>query len=638
LTSLRPLSLDIACSTLLDTLSIRLKIGLTKFTCDILYTFGGVCKLPYSLEMFYIDKTYRSLRQHGLTRLHVAPTIVVFVAFFGLTIWSTISAQRTQQQKKDQALNMFTAQTAESITGRMQKYEEVLRAGSGLFNASDAVTRSEWKQFTDVFELPVRYPGAQGIGFAQVVKQQDLQASTDQIRQQGSPDFTLTPEGNRPVYAPIVFNESQTGDKHRAPGFDMYSDPARHAAMDNARDSGKASVTEPLVLVQDQQTNRQPGFVMCLPVYMRSSISANQAERRQNIVGFIYVTFRSQELLKYIDTNQDTSYGFRIYAAEADTSTPYYESQYYKDVNNDKSVTSHSQRITVANKKWTIVTKIKSNSATITEQNRPASVFWGGLVLSIVMAGFIYLLLLNRMRDLAFKEQQDIKIAKDELLALASHQLRTPATGVKQYIGLLRDGYAGKLTKEQMLYVDKAYSSNERQLGTINEMLTVARADAGNFELRKSPFNLVSLVKDVIDEQIGAIKERGQVLEPILPSKDLIINADEKYIRMAIENLISNATKYTAELGTVSVKVAQKATNAVVSVSDTGVGVSEKDFPLLFLKFSRIPNELTGKVSGSGIGLYLAKTIVESSGGSITFTSKLGVGSTCTLTLPVQKK
>ena len=587
--------------------------------------------------MFYINKKHRTSKKRVLSRSHIPPTIAVFIAFFGLTLWNANTARKTVQEKKQQVLASYTSKTSLAIDERMKKYEEVLRSGSGLFGASDDLKRAEWKQFVQVFDLPKRYPGLQSIGFADLIKQPDLADYLVKVQADGPVNFTITPEGTRPMYVSVVYSESQIGQPITSFGYDMYSDPTRRAAMDHARDIGGAALTDPLTLVIDQKTNRQPGFIMYMPVYERGAVTTTAQDKIQSITGFVFASFRSNELLKYTDTGIDNNYGFRVYSGAINASTLYYQSATFKDAASDPNAATLTVKVPIEDKLWTVEAKLKAASIPSSERNRPASVFWGGTFLSIVAAGFIYMLLLNRIHDLAYKEERDLKEAKEELLALASHQLRTPATGVKQYIGLLRDGYAGELTAEQLEYVNKAYQSNERQLGTINEMLTVARADAGNFELNGSLFSFTDMITEIVDESRGSIKERNQVLQFVVPKNKLIIKADEKYIRMAVENIVSNATKYTGENGTITITIKKEQDHAVVVINDTGVGVSQDDYALLFLKFSRIPNELTNKVSGTGIGLYLAKAIVEASGGNITFISKVGVGSTCTITLPIAK-
>ena len=224
--------------------------------------------------------------------------------------------------------------------------------------------------------------------------------------------------------------------------------------------------------------------------------------------------------------------------------------------------------------------------------------------------------------------------AKDDFLALASHQLRTPATGVKQYVGMLIEGIAGPLTELQQSLLNKAYASNERQLGIINEMLFVARADSDQIKIQEDEINIGLLLKDIVEEQQVAFKNKNQICKLEIPDTAICLIGDEQYIRMAIENVVSNATKYTQEGGKIEIILKENTKDMILEINDTGVGVAEEDMHLLFNKFSRIHNDLSSSVSGSGLGLYLVKKVVESHKGSVVFDSKLGVGSKVKITLP----
>ncbi len=235
------------------------------------------------------------------------------------------------------------------------------------------------------------------------------------------------------------------------------------------------------------------------------------------------------------------------------------------------------------------------------------------------------------------KERQELlelNAAKDEFIAVASHQLRTPATGVKQYIGMLLEGYYGSITNDQMASLQKAYASNERQIKIINDLLIVASIDAGKVHLDKSMCDLTQLVRDIADEQRSDIQQRGQQLILNAPKK-LPARIDKRYIRMVIENLISNASKYSADDKPIVITVKTQGANAIVSVSDKGVGISKADQKKLYQKFSRIYNERSNMVEGTGLGLYWAKKIIELHNGTLQIESKLHHGSTFSMLLPL---
>lgn len=231
------------------------------------------------------------------------------------------------------------------------------------------------------------------------------------------------------------------------------------------------------------------------------------------------------------------------------------------------------------------------------------------------------------------EELQALSRSKDEFVALASHQLRTPATAVKQYLGMVLQGYAGDISTLQRDMLDKAFESNERQLQIINQILNAARADTGKLVMTLAPFDIVAMVRGVAEEQRSQLRDHDHKLILRLPTKGRTISGDSGYLRMAVENLISNADKYTAEGGTITVSLRERWGGVRIAVRDTGVGIAPEDVDKLFTKFSRIHNQLSIKAGGSGIGLYLASEIVKLHGGTLSVSSKLGKGTTFTIEL-----
>lgn len=224
--------------------------------------------------------------------------------------------------------------------------------------------------------------------------------------------------------------------------------------------------------------------------------------------------------------------------------------------------------------------------------------------------------------------------AKDEFIALASHQLRTPATAVKQYVGMLTHGYAGKLTEEQMSMLNVAYGNNERQLEIIEDLLRVAKVDAGKVYLERSSFDVVQQIETVMQEQAILFKTRGQSVLLNKPYKQVIAFVDAKLMLMVLENLLDNASKYSPAGEQVTIDVEQTDRYTNVSIKDHGVGISENDREKLFKKFSRIDNPLSSSVEGTGLGLYWAKKVLDLHKGSIEVNSKLNEGSTFIVKMP----
>jgi signal transduction histidine kinase len=236
-----------------------------------------------------------------------------------------------------------------------------------------------------------------------------------------------------------------------------------------------------------------------------------------------------------------------------------------------------------------------------------------------------------RQQARLLREQQEqlmiINKAKDDFISLASHQLRTPATGVKQYIGMVLEGFAGEVPTHLQPFLSKAYESNERQLAIVNDLLQVAQLDAGNIRLHRHPTNLTDMLLNIVSEQSSKFSQRSQTLlyEPSGPV--VMATVDAERMRMVFDNLIDNASKYTPENRTVTVSLEQLEGEVAVSVKDEGVGIAPENIEKMFEKFSRVANSRSELVGGSGLGLYWAKQIVDLHKGSIDVRSKVGEGS-----------
>lgn len=236
-------------------------------------------------------------------------------------------------------------------------------------------------------------------------------------------------------------------------------------------------------------------------------------------------------------------------------------------------------------------------------------------------------------RDLTKERQLDI--AKDEFVSLASHQLRTPATAVMMILSMLSNGDFGPLSATQQRYIEKAVRSNERQLQIIEDLLNAARVDAGKMRLDLEYIDIVPLLREAVSDQLSAAMARRQTIMLQAPTHCRIM-ADGQKLRMVIDNLLSNASKYSHGGSHIEISLHREAKHAVIMVRDEGVGLTADQMKRLFTKFTRFENELSASVGGTGLGLFLTKGIIELHGGDIKVTSDLGTGSTFSARLPLQ--
>jgi PAS domain S-box-containing protein len=225
--------------------------------------------------------------------------------------------------------------------------------------------------------------------------------------------------------------------------------------------------------------------------------------------------------------------------------------------------------------------------------------------------------------------------AKDEFIALASHQLRTPATAVKQYISLLMNDIVGPVSDDQYQYLQIAFNSNERQLRIINDLLKTAQIDSSLFTLKKKKQDIVDVIRAAMSELEDTIEYRDQTIDlKGLDKAPLDIDADE--MKLVFINLLENASKYSYPKTTITINVRKKGPKHLeITVKDQGVGINKQDRARIFDKFTRVDNDLSDTVTGTGLGLYWVERIVELHDGAISVESERGKGSTFRICLPL---
>jgi PAS domain S-box-containing protein len=224
---------------------------------------------------------------------------------------------------------------------------------------------------------------------------------------------------------------------------------------------------------------------------------------------------------------------------------------------------------------------------------------------------------------------------KDEFIALASHQLRTPATGVKQYLGMVLNGFSDPLTPGQQNFLERAYACNERPLRIVEDILRVAQVDLDKVTLHIQPTDMCELVRDIVDTYGSTFDSRKQKVTLVVPDTPVMAHVDRERLRMAIDNIIDNASKYTPAGRSINIELSRvPAGGCQLSIADHGVGIRQGDLTKLFQKFSRLDNPLSIEVGGSGLGLYWSKKVIGLHGGDIVVTSRLNRGSTFTVHLP----
>lgn len=228
---------------------------------------------------------------------------------------------------------------------------------------------------------------------------------------------------------------------------------------------------------------------------------------------------------------------------------------------------------------------------------------------------------------------------RDETLQMVSHDLRAPLNATEGYIKFLMQCESGPLNPEQMDLLNTALNNLNRLEHFINDMLDLAKMEAGKLEYRFAPGDLGGLIKEVLETFRFTALQQGVTLHHDIPAELSRTQMDAPRVRQVLENLVGNALKFTPSGGSVTVSVWEYCGWLKISVADTGTGISEEFMPALFERFSQdgSSRSRSERGKGTGLGLWIVKNLVQGHGGNVWAHSQAGKGSVFHFTLPASR-
>lgn len=301
------------------------------------------------------------------------------------------------------------------IEQRMQSLEQALRGVQGLFAASTNVERDEFHAYIVAQHIVESFPGIQDVGFSLIVPVAKQDKHTTIAYKEGIPAYTISPGGKRDITASVIFIEPFSEGIQRTFGGDMYSDPVRRVAMEQARDNDKAVITGKTKLIQEHGESAQTGFLMYLPVYKNGTPYATLAERRANLIGWVSALFRMDDLIRGILGARVLDIDIKIYDGENMSSEMLMHAA--DNTNKISAVNSFfhaSKRLEIAGHTWTVAaSSLPSFEAQLVEE-KSQSIVVVGLTVSILLGLFTGLLVQGRERALRTARKMNERLIESE--------------------------------------------------------------------------------------------------------------------------------------------------------------------------------------------------------------------------------
>ena len=236
-------------------------------------------------------------------------------------------------------------------------------------------------------------------------------------------------------------------------------------------------------------------------------------------------------------------------------------------------------------------------------------------------------------------KKEQLGTLQSDFITLASHQLRTPLSGMRWLLELMMHERTGPLNKKQKDYLEKIYISNDRMIALVNDLLEVTRLDQGDDKIYLQPTDLVQVIHGLVKEKENTVKTKQLKIRFTTEQEPFpMVKTDPNRIKQALGNILSNAISYTPNGGAINIELTVVDKNVQCIVKDTGVGIPKDQQKNVFSKFFRGTNVLKFESVGTGLGLYITKAFIEGSGGKIWLTSEEDKGTSIYFTLPIMEK
>lgn len=324
----------------------------------------------------------------------------------GLALSALVYVQNRHNLEEQQSaiFQSEVRKAVEMIEARMGTYLQILRATGGLLKTQPQVSREQFHKLIDQLGVGTDYTGIQGVGFARLIRPQELRAHIASVRREGMADYAIRPEGERPLYSSIVYLAPALGRNLHAIGYDMYAEPVRHRAMQRAVDTGEMSLSGKVRLVQETGQNERAGFLVYAPIYREGAQLTSIEERRANLVGWVYAPFRMNDFLNGIYGERTGNLLIDIYdGVDATPANLMHTEQATTRDPEDKPSTIYEsvQTLHLMGHTWTLHMRASDLMRSRIDARLPALLGLGGVLMSLVLAFLIRVLVTRREQAMA---------------------------------------------------------------------------------------------------------------------------------------------------------------------------------------------------------------------------------------------
>lgn len=338
------------------------------------------------------------MRNFRLLKYYFLP-LLLFIILFAVTLYVYFEFRHRAEAKTQVNFNRISDEAVSKLKNRLNDYIQILKGGKGFVSVSDTVTREEWKKYIEELQIQENFPGIQGVGYTIVFSSSQRKVVEEKIRREGFENFSVSPGGNRDIYSSIIYLEPFSGRNLRAFGFDMFSEPVRREAMIMARDSNAPAMSGRVILVQETQKDRQPGFLIYLPVYR--GYPETVAERQSSLKGYVYSPFRATDLMRSVWQEHFRDIDIEVYDGDPSPETLLFNKfdnlDYFRK--DQSRAYFKTVRFSMGGRQWTLYLSSLPGFGTSADRTQPVLVLVGGSIISLLVLFSMIFLVQVRSAD-----------------------------------------------------------------------------------------------------------------------------------------------------------------------------------------------------------------------------------------------
>ncbi len=565
--------------------------------------------------------------------------IPVLISGLFITAILTVSVyDRIETQERKLFVSIAHA-IKQQLTDRLESHALLLRAGVAWLALSDSVTRDEWKEYTQQARIDRYLPDIEGMGYIKIIPSGSMNKHIREIREEGFSDYSISPSYERDIYTSVVYVEPFTSYNRSTFGYDMFTEPARRMAMEYSRDFDVACLSGRIHLTEGSGEEESYGLLMFVPCY-ESGLRVQTVEQRQSAVrGWLYCPYRLNVFIKGVMENpvRDSGIRVQIFDERMMDSSILYDSH---GIGSEVESGYGAEIITLP-----VEFNVNQWQLHLTHR-RPFPVrAFITLITGILFSLLLYLLfsvfskIANRSEQIRTKNKKlkTLNATKDKFFSIIAHDLKSPYSAILGFSNILLKRVDEMDRQEIKKFAEIIRHSANAAVDLLTNLMVWSQSQTGKLKYNPEEFDVVKLAREV--ELLFSDIARQKHIELIknLPEQAFVF-ADYAMVGTILRNLISNAVKFTHPGGRVTISAKKTETELVVSVTDTGVGISKSNRNKLFRIDESYSTSGTRNEKGTGLGLILCREFVERHGGKIWVESKTApspeCGSTFSFTLP----